>query len=232
LTRLPRLCSHVERPMRPQRERELEILSAIEEGTPVTQRALAARLDVALGLTNLYVKRLARKGYIKIVEFPRKPAARKRLRYLLTSKGLAEKSRLTYEHMAYSLRLFRRTRQTLRESLLLLPRNGWTRIALYGEGEAAELAYLTLKEVGIEPVGIFAAEGGAMFLGFPVQAATRLVDAEVDAVVLATFDPADRALPELTRLGIPPEKVLTLRRLPPTENGTGTRKTEKEGRRR
>src|SRR5437667_12798771 len=130
--------------MRPQRERELEILSAIEEGIPVTQRALAARLDVALGLTNLYVKRLARKGYIKIVEFPRKPAARKRLRYLLTSKGLAEKSRLTYEHMTYSLDLFRRTRQTLRESLLLLPRNGWTKIALYGDGDAAELAYLTL----------------------------------------------------------------------------------------
>src|SRR5438876_6632475 len=98
------------------RERDLEILTAIGEGRPVTQRALAARLGVALGLTNLYVKRLARKGYIKIVEFPRKPAARKRLRYLLTSKGLAEKSRLTYEHMTYSLDLFRRTRQTLRES--------------------------------------------------------------------------------------------------------------------
>jgi DNA-binding MarR family transcriptional regulator len=217
--------------MGPRRERELEILSAIGEGSPLTQRALAARLGVALGLANLYVKRLARKGYIKIVEFPRKPAARKRLRYLLTSKGLAEKSRLTYEHMTYSLRLFRRTRETLRESLLLLPRNGWTRVALYGDGEAAELAYLTLREVGIEPVGVFAADGGGTFLGFPVQPSTRLVDAEVDAVVLATFDPADRALPELTGLGIPPEKVLTLRRLPDAVSANGSRKTEKETRR-
>ena len=217
--------------MRPQRERELEILSAIEEGRPVTQRLLAAHLGVALGLTNLYLKRLARKGYIKIVEFPRKPAARKRLRYLLTSKGLAEKTRLTYEHMTYSLNLFRRTRETLRESLLLLPRNGWKRIALYGNGEAAELAYLTLREVGIEPVGVFASSGGGTFLGFPVQAATRLADAEIDAVVLATFDPADHALLELTALGIPSEKVLTLRRLSSPVSAHGGPKTERESHR-
>src|SRR5262252_6025572 len=116
--------------MERQVERDLEILTAIDEGLPLTQRALAERLDVALGLCNLYLKRLARKGYIKIVEFPRKPAARKRLRYLLTPRGMAEKSRLTYEHMAYSLNLLRRARQTLRESLGQLPERGVKRIAL------------------------------------------------------------------------------------------------------
>ena len=96
--------------MERQVERDLEILTAIEEGEPLTQRALAKRLGVALGLANLYLKRLARKGCIKIVEFPRKPAARKRLRYLLTPRGMTEKTRLTYEHMAYSLSLYRRAR--------------------------------------------------------------------------------------------------------------------------
>src|SRR5215510_9592761 len=66
-------------------ERELEILTAIAEGESTTQRALAARLGVALGLTNLYLKRMAKKGYIKVAEFPHRPAARKRLRYLLTA---------------------------------------------------------------------------------------------------------------------------------------------------
>src|SRR5438046_4972049 len=101
--------------MERQVERDLEILTAIEEGRPLTQRALAERLGVALGLANLYLKRLAREGCIKIVEFPRKPAARKRLRYLLTPPGVAEKSRLTYEHMAYSLSLYRRARPARRE---------------------------------------------------------------------------------------------------------------------
>src|SRR2546421_12772076 len=91
-------------------ERELAILTAIEEGRPLSQRALAQRLGVALGLTNLLLKRLAKKGFIKIVEFPRKPAARKRLRYLLTPKGMQEKVRLSYDQAAYSLVLYRRPR--------------------------------------------------------------------------------------------------------------------------
>ncbi|HYB70585.1 MAG TPA: winged helix-turn-helix transcriptional regulator, partial [Candidatus Bathyarchaeia archaeon] len=144
--------------MERQVQRDFEILTAIGEGTPLTQRDLAQRLGVALGLTNLYLKRLAKKGFIKITEFPHKPAARKRLQYLLTPKGIAEKTRLTYEHMTYSLHLYRRARATLRESLALLPEVGMKRIALYGTGEPAELAYLTLREFGLEPVGVFARE--------------------------------------------------------------------------
>ena len=88
--------------------RDLEILTAIAEGRPLSQRALAARLGIALGLVNLYLRRLSRKGYVKITEFGSKPAARKRLRYLLTAKGIGEKTRLTYEHMTYALRLYQR----------------------------------------------------------------------------------------------------------------------------
>src|SRR2546429_199080 len=118
-------------------ERDLEILTAIDEGRPLTQRALAQRLGMALGLTNLYLKRLAKKGLIKITEFPRKPAARKRLRYVVTPKGLLEKTRLTYDYMTYSLGVYRRTRETLRETLSHLPGDGTKRVVLYGVGEAA-----------------------------------------------------------------------------------------------
>ncbi len=196
-------------------QRDLEILTAIEEGKPLTQRVLAERLGVALGLTNLYVRRLARKGYIKIVDFPRKPAARKRLRYLLTPKGITEKSRLTYEHMAYSLNLYRRTRATLREALGLLAENGMKRIALYGTGEAAELAYLTLKEFGLEPIGVFSREVGGHFLGFPVRPVGELAGEEVDGLILGTFDRPEPWLDELQALGVPREKVITLRRPAP-----------------
>jgi DNA-binding MarR family transcriptional regulator len=193
--------------------RDLEILTAIAESPQLTQRVLAKRLGVALGLTNLYVKRLANKGYIKIVEFPRKPAARKRLRYLLTPKGIAEKSRLTYEHVAYSLSLYRRARETLRGSLASLGERGLKRVALLGTGEAAELAFLSLREFGLEPVGIFSREGGGHFLGFPVQAMADLLNEEVDGVVLATFDRPEEQIAELRSLGIPEEKILTLRRI-------------------
>jgi DNA-binding MarR family transcriptional regulator len=203
-------------------QRDLEILTAIDEGRPLTQRDLALRLGVALGLTNLYLKRLATKGYIKIVEFPRKPAARKRFRYLLTPRGIAEKSRLTYEHMAYALNLYRRARQTLREFLAGLAENGMKRVALYGTGEAAEIAYLTLKEFGLEPVGIFSREGGGSFLGAPVRSIVGLEPGEFDGLIVATFDRPEPHVAELTSLGIPAERLITIRRSQlPAPNGAG-----------
>jgi len=207
--------------MKPHAERDLEILTAIEEGRPLTQRDLAQRLGVALGLTNLYLKRLATKGYIKIVEFPRKPAARKRLRYLLTPRGITEKTRLTYEHMAHALALYRRARQTLRDGLASLADRGMKRVALYGTGEAAEIAYLTLKEFGLEPIGVFTREGGGQFLGSPVRAITELEPGEADGLILATFERPEPHVAELVRRGIAPERIISLRRpaAPPAAAG-------------
>ena len=199
--------------MERQLERDLEILTAIEEGEPLTQRALAKRLGVALGLANLYLKRLAKKGCIKIVEFPRKPAARKRLRYLLTPAGMTEKTRLTYEHMAYSLNLYRRARQTLRAALGRLPEKGAKRIALYGTGEAAEVAYLTLREFGLEPIGVFAREEGGHFLGFPVRGLGELAAEDFDVVIVSSLERPEALLPELA--GIERGRIVTLRQLAP-----------------
>jgi DNA-binding MarR family transcriptional regulator len=200
-------------------QRDLEILTAIGEGRPLTQRDLSQRLGVALGLTNLYLKRLARKGLIKISEFPRKPGPGQRLRYVLTGKGFSEKTRLSYAYIVHSLDLYRRAREALRERLSQLSDGGVKRVALYGTGEAAELAYLTLREFGLEPVGVFTREGGGQFLGFPVRAVHELTEAEADGLVLATFEPSEPQMVELVRLGFPTSKILTL--FPPIPPASG-----------
>jgi len=201
--------------MKPAQARDLEILTAVDEGGALTQRALAQRLGVALGLTNLYLKRLSRKGYLKIVEFPRKPATRKRLRYLLTPKGISEKTRLTYEHMSYALNLYRRTRETLRQTLAELAPAGAKRIVLCGTGDAAELAYLTLREFGLEPIAVFSAQSGADFLGYRVRPLAELAQEEVDRIIVATFERPEPVVAELIALGVPAAKLVTLRRLAP-----------------
>src|SRR5438132_3372671 len=124
--------------MRPQNmdvesRRELTVLEAVEQDRHITQRNLAAKLGVALGLTNIYLKRLVRKGYVKCVN-----VQSNRLRYLLTPKGIAEKSRLTYEFMEYSLFLYGQVRGHLRKVLESAALGNRRRIAVYGTGEAAE----------------------------------------------------------------------------------------------
>src|SRR3989449_3076371 len=139
--------------------RDLKLLEAVEKDSRVTQRGLATKLGIALGLTNIYLKRLIRKGYIKCVN-----VQSNRLLYLITPQGIAEKTRLTYEFMDYSLHLYREVRQHLTYVLRPCRDEGVSRIAVYGTGEAAELAYLSLREQGLEPVAIFTIDGGGMFL--------------------------------------------------------------------
>jgi DNA-binding MarR family transcriptional regulator len=194
--------------MEPEAQRNLEILTELARGEPVTQRGLAERLGIALGLTNLYLKRLARKGHIKITTIPPH-----RVRYLLTPKGLAEKTRLTYEYMEYSMRLYRDTRRTLREALLPVLRRGGRRVAIYGTTEAAELAFLTLRELGLEVTAVFAEDGEAgSFLGLPVRPLAELTPAGQDVVVVASFTRADGVVATLTARGLSRAQIATLRK--------------------
>lgn len=186
--------------------RELTVLDAVARDQTITQRSLAAKLGIALGLTNIYLKRLIRKGYIKCIN-----VQSNRLLYLITPQGIAEKSRLTYEFMDYSLHLYREVRQHLSEVLRPCKDDGAQRIAVFGTGEAAELAYLSLKEQGLEPVAIFATGAGGTFLGMPIRGLDECNEVAFDRLIVATLDKPDALVAQLARAGIPQRKLLTLK---------------------
>jgi DNA-binding MarR family transcriptional regulator len=186
--------------------RDLEMLDAVAQNDRITQRTLAQRLGIAVGLTNMYVKRLARKGYIKCVN-----VRSNRIRYLITPKGIAEKTRLTYEYMDYSLQLYREVRSHLRTVLRPLAANGHYNIAIYGTGEAAELTYLSLKEFGLEPIVIFDDAGGAQFLGMKVAPVSEQQQFAFDILIVATLENASTRLAHLAALGVPSTKLIPLR---------------------
>lgn len=185
--------------------RDLEILAELARGDDVTQRRLAARLNIALGLTNLYLKRLARKGYIKISSIPRR-----RVRYLLTPKGVAQKTRLTYEYMDYSRRLYRETRMALRQKLRPLVQRGRTDVILFGTDESAELAFLTLRELGVNVTGVFGEDGTARtFLGLPVHPLGELTPGGAELVIVASFTPAPGVVARLRAQGLSAAQIVT-----------------------
>jgi DNA-binding MarR family transcriptional regulator len=185
--------------------RELEILTSIAAGPTLSQRALAQRLGIALGLANLGLKRLARKGYIKVTTVPPH-----RLKYVITRRGLAHKTRLTYAYMADSLGLYRDVREGLREALAPLAQNGAPRVALYGAGEAVELAYLALCALDVAPAAILGDAARGAFLGHPVRPVSEAWAGDYDYVVAATFGPPTRLLARLERQGIPRRQIVTL----------------------
>jgi len=194
--------------MKPDQHRELRLLNEIEADEAVTQRGLARRLGIALGLTNLYVKRLIRKGYVKVVNIQKN-----RIRYLITPKGIAEKSRLTYEYIHYSLQLYRDACGILRTRFRELAEDGRKRIVFYGVGEAAELAYLCVREMDLELVGVVD-EGrtGQRFLDMTVLDPSLLPTLAYDCVVITSFSNGEAVRERLEKAGVPADVTVTLKR--------------------
>ena len=188
--------------------RDLRLLEAVHKDSRVTQRGLASKLGIALGLANIYLKRMIRKGYIKVVN-----VQPNRITYLVTPRGIAEKARLTYEFMDYSLHLYGEVRQHLRAALQECAAAG-KRVAIFGSGEAAELAYLSLKESGLEPVAVFDPAGGREFLGMPVLPIADHASIEFDLIIVASLDRSGQPLQALLDVGVPRERLFPLRHEP------------------
>jgi DNA-binding MarR family transcriptional regulator len=130
-----------------QETRELELLEHIEQDPDITQATLADKLDVAVGTVNWHIKRLIAKGYLKA-----KRAQRKKLRYIITPEGLALRAKLTVNYVENQMRLYRQTRSRVKSLLLGLKEDGFTRVAIQGESEIADVCRLTCLEQGIEVV--------------------------------------------------------------------------------
>ena len=186
--------------------RDMHLLNEVTHSPDVTQRDLSKRIGVALGLTNLMLRRLTKKGYIKIVNIQKS-----RLRYLITPQGLMEKARLTHDYIEYSLFFYRRVRTFLRERLSQLAQQGHRRFLLWGTGELAEIAFLTIHEMGLELTSV--AEDPpdrSHFLGYPVQVLSEVLLADYDLVLVASLRWHVSAPQRLTELGIPVERMVLL----------------------
>ena len=128
----------------------LEILEAIEARSDLTQRHLARRTGIALGLANSYLKRCVRKGLVKIHQAPAN-----RYLYYLTPKGFAEKSRLTACYLSVSFEFYRKASDSCRDVFQRCKMRGWNRVVLCGVSDLAEIASLRTLEHDIEIAGVY-----------------------------------------------------------------------------
>lgn len=183
----------------------LGLLNAVHEDSGLTQRSAARNLGIALGLTNAYLKRCIRKGYIKVRQIPSN-----RYAYYLTPQGFAEKARLTTEYLSHSFTFFRQAREQCTDALSTCAANGWTNVALAGAGDLAEIAVLCGHNmngaVTLQCV-IDREETAAHCAGLPLVG-TPAPQGTIDAIILT-----DLRMPQQTFDGLrdrfPAERILT-----------------------
>ena len=131
----------------------LNLLSAVDADSKITQRSLAAELGIALGLTNAYFKKCVDKGLVKIKQIPKN-----RYSYYLTKKGFTEKTRLSAEYLKYSFNFFRETKFQCEKVIKLCVDKNYSSIVLSDKSEFSEILILTAIDTEVNIIGVLGKE--------------------------------------------------------------------------
>ena len=184
----------------------LRLMGEIERNSSPSQRELSRSLNLSLGLVNTFLKRVVNKGYFKVKTMPRK-----RVKYFLTPKGLARKSRLTVEYLRYSVNFYREIKGLLLSKFKEMEKERIRSVLFFGAGEVAELAYLYFQLSDIELMGIVDdRRKGDDFFEFKVHGFDRLDLKDWDAILLTRLEEIERDIETLVDRGVSPDRIATL----------------------
>jgi len=182
----------------------LKILDEIDRESTITQRTLSNRLDIALGLVNAYIKRLAKKGHIKITKGPMN-----RVKYALTPEGFKHRVSLTYDYMHSSIAFFSDIRKRIDNVYREMINSGAKNFLIWGDGELAELSYLSMRGLPINLVGVIDdTEKEKGFFGHNIYSFDEVAGLKFDAVLIASF--SEKEIQKIKKLGIDKHKVYSL----------------------
>tara|TARA_B100001123_G_scaffold393124_1_gene472870 strand:- start:756 stop:1058 length:303 start_codon:yes stop_codon:yes gene_type:complete len=90
-----------------------DVLRKIQKNPESTQRELAEELGFSLGKLNYCLKALQSKGLIKIENFKKNPNKLNYF-YVLTPKGIAQKTKLTLNYMQRKMREYDELKKELK----------------------------------------------------------------------------------------------------------------------
>ena len=126
------------------KEHEYALLDEIAKDSMVTQANLSQQLGIAVGSVNWYIKRLISRGWVKVSHL-----SRTRLKYDLTSDGMAVFTERAMQYAKDSLKVYKSFRQKAKSVVADLQAKGITRVYLDGSDEIMDILRLTCLEAEI-----------------------------------------------------------------------------------
>ena len=94
---------------------QFEVLRKIQKRPNSSQRELAKQLGFSLGKLNYCLKALKSKGLVKINNFKKQKNKLKYVQYVLTPKGISERTRLTINFMKKKMDDYDQLKKELKE---------------------------------------------------------------------------------------------------------------------
>ena len=135
-------------------EKEFAILKEISNNHQPNQRLIAERTGISLGLTNLIIKCLVKKGYIKA----RQLTARK-VQYLLTPKGFSEKLKKSYNYTLKTINLVKSIKEKIQELIISEYNKGKKEFIIQGKSELADMAEIAFRTIALEGIKYYRMDG-------------------------------------------------------------------------
>ncbi|MBN1113857.1 MAG: winged helix-turn-helix transcriptional regulator [Oligoflexia bacterium] len=183
------------------------ILDLIENDGRVTQTELARSLRVSIGLVNAYLKRLVKKGYVKVSNVKAST-----VKYMLTAEGLAQKYRLTRSYMANSLNYYLKIKKAVEARIVRLKLDEVRTVAFVGANEISEIMHLYLGETKIKLAAVFDdSKAGGTFFSHKVKPLSELpavMEQEgIEKVLINEFQNAEDILNRLLILKIDEQMI-------------------------
>jgi DNA-binding MarR family transcriptional regulator len=163
--------------------RDLQFLEEIEQNPKVSQRELSNKFGIALGVTNACIKRMARRGWIRLKGIPPR-----RIAYYITPKGFTEKTNLALRFFSYNIRHYAEMKKQISKKLIEMQRSGVKRVAFYGVSDEMEVAYITLQGLDMKLVGIVDDENnlGRKVFGYKVIGSSEVKKLNLDAILITS----------------------------------------------
>ncbi len=164
--------------------RELAILEKLENNGHLTQRDLSKEVGIALGLVNHLLKKMIKKGWIKI-----KNIDSRKIRYLITPEGAKEKSSLLYKRVESTIHFYLDAKRVIKEKVEHLKGGGVKSVSIYGVNHISEVLYIVLKELGLE-LGYVVDDNkkGEEWFGYKIVDMDEFLESSTSVLILASFN--------------------------------------------
>ena len=175
--------------------RDLQFLEELEKTPNLSQRELSNKFGIALGVTNACLKRMVRRGWIRLTKVPPR-----RIGYYLTPKGFAEKTKLTMTFLSYNIHHYSNLKAMITEKLLEMVSQGVKRVVFWGVSDEMEIAYVTLQGTDMELVAIVDDDDGVNgknILGKKAQYPDEIDTLNADAILITSILDKERILETL-----------------------------------
>jgi len=121
-------------------EKEFAIIQKISNSHISHQRMLAQETGMSLGLTNLIMKRLIEKGFVKA-----KQLNQRKVQYILTPKGFIQRAKKSYLYTLKTINLLQSMKEKVQELISIYHKEGKTNYLIIGNNELSSIALNAFK---------------------------------------------------------------------------------------